>query len=99
MGKRAKPENEREYGIMGRITRLLELPEEIVLDLPLISMTGRSELHVENHKGVLEYTRERVRINTGCGVLKIGGKNLELSEITSEAVTVKGIVLALEYIV
>ena len=32
----------------------LEIPEEIVLNLPLITMTGRERLVVENYKGVIE---------------------------------------------
>ena len=49
----------------------LEIPEEIVLNLPLITMTGRERLVVENYKGVIEYDEKQIRLNTSIGILKI----------------------------
>ena len=42
----------------------LDLPKEVVLDLPLVSMVGQDEVTVENHKGLLEYSAETIRIAT-----------------------------------
>ena len=81
------------------ITDALALPKEIVLNLPMVHMVGNEEVHVENYKGVLEYTPEKVRINTTKGVLKIEGRKLLLREITSEDVAVMGSILKIEYVV
>ena len=67
-----------------------ELPKEIVLDLPVINMTGNEQVSIENYKGIIEYTSERVRIRTSCGVLKISGARLVLKHIMAETVVVAG---------
>lgn len=85
--------------IRRNMTDALELPREVVLNLPLISITGREELCIENYKGVVEYGEERIRINTGVGVLKIEGKKLFLKHITSENVIITGGIYKLEFVV
>ena len=81
-----------------RLAEFLEMPQEIILNLPLVSILGSEEVSVENFKGVIEYTEERVRIGTSCGVLKISGKKLTLRQITSEKIVVTGVVAGLEYL-
>ncbi len=39
----------------------LELPKEVLLGAVLIHVTGQSEMEVENYRGILFYSRERVR--------------------------------------
>ena len=58
----------------------LDLPKEVVLDLPLVSMVGQDEVTVENHKGLLEYSAETIRIATGAGRLLLTGEGLELKQ-------------------
>lgn len=81
------------------VTDALELPREVMLNLPLISITGREELCIENYKGIVEYSEEKIRINTGAGMMKIEGKNLLLKQITSENLVVSGGILKLEFLV
>jgi len=79
------------------VTAALELPKEIVLNLPLITLYGNEELNLENYKGVVEYTNERIRIGTSKGILKIEGRNLLLKQVTSENISVTGGILRIEY--
>ena len=71
------------FDIKRNFTETLKLPREVILDLPLISVTGREELIIENFKGILEYSDEKIRINTKSGIIKIIGKNLLLGQVTS----------------
>lgn len=80
------------------ITSMLELPKEVVFNLPLITVIGNEEINIENYKGVIEYNLERVRINTSCGVIKIQGKKLLLKQITTENISVAGVISKFEYI-
>ncbi|MBR4114266.1 MAG: sporulation protein YqfC, partial [Anaerotignum sp.] len=48
-------------GLRKNVTEALELPKEIMLNLPLISLIGREEVTIENYKGILEYGEETVR--------------------------------------
>lgn len=86
-------------GLKRNMTEALELPKEVVLNLPLVSLIGREELCIENYKGVIEYSDDKIRINTASGVLKIEGKNLFLRHITSESVTITGGIVKLEFMI
>jgi sporulation protein YqfC len=81
-----------------RVTELLELPKEVVLNVPKLSMIGNSNLIIENYKGIIEYEDHRVRVNTGKGIIKITGERLMIKEITSEDIMVDGEIQSLEFL-
>ena len=84
--------------IKKKLVNTLELPKEIIFNLPLITMVGNEEINIENYKGVIEYSPEKIRINTECGVLKINGEKLSFKQITAENIIVTGVIQKLEYI-
>lgn len=51
-------------------------PQEVVSDVPRVTLTGDSEAHVEQHHGLIAYQPEEVAFRTGTGVLKIRGAGL-----------------------
>jgi sporulation protein YqfC len=77
---------------------MLELPKEIVLNIPKLTIVGNSDMIIENYKGLIEYDNARIRINTGIGVIKITGIGLLIKEITSEDVIISGDIRGLEFI-
>lgn len=81
------------------ITEAAGLPKEVVLNLPLVTISGREEIIIENHKCILWADSETVRIKTTCGVLKIQGSCLTLREITSDYVRLSGAPEKLEFLI
>lgn len=69
-----------------------EMPKDIILDLPLITLIGNKEVTIENFKGILEYTDDIVKIKTSIGILLVEGKKLFLKQVTSEIISVSGTV-------
>jgi len=86
-------------GFRSKISNLFELPKEIVMDLPLITMIGSQELSIENYKSLVEYSDTLVRVNTSSGIFKIEGRKLSLKHLTSESVTITGILTNFGYII
>lgn len=80
------------------VAEKLDLPKEVVLDLPLVSMVGQDEVTVENHKGLLEYSAETIRIATGAGRLLLTGEGLELKQMSAACIVVKGRIFRLEFL-
>lgn len=80
------------------ISDALELPKDVVLDLPKIIITGNIQLNISNHKGIIEYTQETLRINSSIGIVKISGYNMELKTILSEEIIVTGFIEKVEII-
>lgn len=81
-----------------KASEALELPKDIVLDLPKITIIGNIQVNVLNHKGIIEYTMENIRINSNIGTIKISGENMELKTILSEEIIVIGYIEKVEII-
>ncbi len=79
------------------IADALELPQDIVLDLPKITMVGNLQLYIENHKGIIEYTSNQIRIYTKLGILRILGTNLLLKNIVMEEIVIIGEIKQVEF--
>ena len=81
-----------------RIGALLDIPDDITMNVTRITMVGRHHLLIENHKGIIEYTSELLRIHADEGELCIGGSGLSLSVIEAEQVEVEGSITAVRYV-
>ena len=73
-----------------KIATVMELPKDIMLNLPMVTLTGDEEILISNHKGLVEYGAGHVRVATTIGTAKIFGTNLVLKEITAETIVIAG---------
>ena len=71
---------------------IFEIPQDIVLDLPRITMLGNKQLLVENHKGIIEYSPVVVRTKLNQGELIVKGQALTLGSLQSEQILIEGTV-------
>lgn len=69
---------------------VLEIPEELALDLPKITLVGNLNLNVENHKGIISYTADEVRLRVSDGYLIARGSNFALRSISKTDVFLEG---------
>lgn len=81
-----------------KVSEAFELPKEITLDLPKISIIGNIQTLIENHKGIIEYNPERIRVNSSIGVIRIEGKEMNLRNIGSDDIIITGEIKSMEYI-
>lgn len=84
-------------GNLQAMAAFLEIPPDIVLDLPRLTMLGNKQLLVENHKGIIEYTPELVRIKLSEGELTVAGSGLSLGNLQAEHILVEGVIKVIEY--
>ena len=47
-----------------QLVETLELPRDLFFGSVILTVTGQEEIIVENYKGILEYTRESIRLQT-----------------------------------
>ena len=73
-----------------RLLRALDLPEEADGNVPKLTMLGHADLLIENHRGILQYSDELVRLMTTEGVIRVNGEGLELTEFGKERVFLRG---------
>lgn len=89
--------NKRREAISRAMAEFLEIPKDLVLDLPKVTIIGRNELYLENHRGIIEYGLERLRVNLSRGFLEIEGKNLEINALMPEEMKIVGEIKSIKY--
>ncbi|HBN83124.1 MAG TPA: sporulation protein YqfC [Clostridiales bacterium] len=80
-----------------KFVNALELPRELVLNVPKITVTGKDKILIESYKSLVSYETECVKLSTSVGTLSLFGKDLTIKEITSEDIIVQGKVGKLEF--
>jgi sporulation protein YqfC len=82
--------------IRKKLIEVSGVPKELFM--PVITISGNDELRIVNYKGVIEYTGERVRLGTSCGVVRVEGKRLVMGHIAAETALVTGAISKVELI-
>lgn len=77
--------------------KILDLPQDVVQDLPRITMIGNVQLYVENHRGVLHFSSENLKLELTKGTLEVFGKQLVIRAILSEEVFIEGLIDNVKY--
>jgi len=72
------------------LAETLELPKDIVLDVPKMIIIGNIQASIENHRGLIHYDSNNIRVNTSVGIYKITGSNLIIKNIMAEEIVITG---------
>lgn len=75
---------------VNRFFELLDLPVEAGIELPRITMLGRSDLLLENHDGVLKYTSVCIRAATCEGTFTVNGAKLVILQSAQRRLVIRG---------
>lgn len=76
--------------VKNKVAEITEMPSDIILDAPRVTIIGNFELGIENHRGLIEYNDNCVRVNTSIGVFKLTGSNLSIKNIDLEEIVITG---------
>lgn len=87
----------KERDTAAEIALRLELPPECLTDEPRITLRGRHQVTVEQHKGLLGYSHDAVEVNLSRGRMRLMGKDLVVRAMDGETLLVVGTVTAVEY--
>lgn len=72
------------------IAEKFDLPKDVVLNLPKITIIGNNEITIENHKGIILFERDIIKVNTKVKVINIEGENFEILYIGDSTITISG---------
>lgn len=84
-------------GIKQKISDALDLPRDLILNLPRVVITGKIAVFIENHKGIIEYDSRLVKINTPIGIVCVKGESLLIKTIIADEITIEGEIMAIEF--
>ncbi|MCL7747248.1 sporulation protein YqfC [Halalkalibacter alkaliphilus] len=72
------------------MTKQLQLPADVMMDLPRITMIGQLHIYIENHRGVLRFSNQELRLLLKQGQLLIKGDNFVIKTILPEELLLEG---------
>ncbi|WP_139490477.1 sporulation protein YqfC [Brevibacillus dissolubilis] len=77
---------------------VLDLPQDVVLEVPRITMIGHLQMYIENHRGVLSFSEKELRLLLTKGQLIVSGEQLVIRAILKEEVLLEGRVSGVKFV-
>lgn len=71
---------------------------DVMMDLPRITMVGRLHIYIENHRGLLLFSENEVRLMLKQGQCIISGKNFVIKAILPEEILLEGTIDVVRYV-
>ncbi|WP_163539596.1 sporulation protein YqfC [Gracilibacillus sp. YIM 98692] len=72
------------------LTKTLELPSEVTLELPRITMIGSIHAYIENHQGLMTFKTNELRLKVHHGYVKIVGSDFVLKMMIEQEILLEG---------
>jgi sporulation protein YqfC len=79
-------------------SQIIDLPPDVTLDLPRLTLIGNRKLFVENHRGLVYFSSEHLKLAIHNGLLELLGRDLMIRTITAEDISIEGLINELKYI-
>lgn len=80
-----------------KIAKTLDIPEDVMLGVPRLTMMSNCELRIENYKSILEYETGKITLCTKDMLIAIGGEKLDIGIICDDEISVTGEILSMEF--
>ena len=88
----------RETTISNQIIDTCQLPKDVLLGASIISMTGNTNILIENFKNIIKYETDLLLIQCKRNRIQIIGKNLKLEQYSKEELKVQGIIHEIKFL-
>lgn len=85
------------YKIREHVIEQLELPKDFLMGEAIVTITGRSELLIENYRGILVYEDSFIKIQAKNSRILITGVHLSIDYYTNEEMKISGFFEQIQY--
>jgi sporulation protein YqfC len=72
------------------LAQKLDLPRDVMLNIPKITITGSNEITIENHRGVILFEENEIKVNSNVGLITINGSGFEIIFMGGSTLTLSG---------
>ena len=87
-----------EPNLSTKIIDTCQLPKDVLLGASIISMTGNTDILIENFKNIIKYQTDFLLIQCKRNRIQIQGKNLQLEQYTKEELKVRGTIQEIKFL-
>ncbi|MEG2378018.1 MAG: YabP/YqfC family sporulation protein [Clostridia bacterium] len=85
-------------GLLVRAADMFDLPADALAGLSHVEIIGARDVLIENHRGILEYDVNDVRVSTGIGIIHICGQCLMISAMNASELKLSGDIQSIEFL-
>lgn len=76
--------------------KIIGMPDEVAF--ASVHITGNRSFTVSNFRGIIECSDTKIRVNTPDFVVTVSGMDFEVNYISSEDISVKGIISSVDFV-
>ena len=96
MNRRENPDDRKKW--REHMADFFELPQDLLFNLPRVTMIGNIQLYIENYGGIVEYSGNVLRLKIKNGEIIIKGKDLKIKNFFADEMFIEGEITSLEYL-
>ncbi len=80
------------------VVESLKLPKDSVLGDCIVTLTGNTEVFIENYKGIIQYSNELILLQGKHCKIELSGKRMNIVYYTNEDMKICGIIEHVRYL-
>lgn len=80
-----------------RLAKSIDIPEDVVINIPKITITGNNEVSIENHKGIKYFQQDKIKINSKIGEIVLEGEKLNIIYMSKTTIVLNGNFTGISY--
>jgi sporulation protein YqfC len=80
------------------IVASLDLPKDLFLGMPLLSLEGDRTLCIANHRGIVRYSSEVIVVATRTYAIEITGRSLVIPRFSRDMIEIVGVVRSVTFL-
>jgi YabP family. len=83
--------------ISSNVVEILQVPKDLAFGAVIATITGQTEAYIENYRGIVEYTEDKIKLQTKTCKLEILGIKLHIEYYTNDEMKITGVINQVNY--
>lgn len=79
------------------VKNITDFPIDYYTGEPHLELYGNSECVVDGLKSIIEYKKDKIKLNIGKKEVTFLGEDLQINELSTEGAIVKGFIMSVEF--
>ena len=75
-----------------------QIPSDIVLELPRITIIGQIHIYVENHQGLMLFSKDEIHLKAYKGHIQVLGKDFVIKMMYPEEILLEGTIHTVNFV-
>lgn len=91
------PQSAKRNSYLENLSGRYHLPEDVLLGSSTVEIVGVKSIRVENYKGIIEYTQQRIKLQIPEGKILIEGERMQIDYCTDVELHISGWIKLVKY--